>query len=71
VGSTLRYLGAVVGIALLGRGLDLDGSRAQVLAEHRAMLVVFAGALLASLVCAAVLPRRDAAAQVRAVAREQ
>ena len=60
VGSTMRYLGAVAGIALLGRALDLDGSRAQVLAEHRAMLALYAVALLASLVCAAVLPRRTA-----------
>jgi MFS family permease len=62
VASTMRYLGAVIGIALLGRLLDLDGSRAQVLAEHRAVLAVFAVTLLGSLVCAAVLPRRDAMA---------
>jgi hypothetical protein len=36
VASTMRYLGAVAGIAVLGRVLDLDGSRARVLAEHRA-----------------------------------
>ena len=65
VGSTMRYLGAVAGIALLGRGLDLDGSRTQVLAEHRAMLAVYAVALLASLACAAVLPRRNAMTDVR------
>ncbi len=59
VGSTVRYLGAVIGIALLGRMLDLDGSRAQVLAEHRAVLTVFAVTLAASLVCAALLPRRE------------
>jgi len=64
VGSTMRYLGAVAGIALLGRGLHLDGSRAQVLAEHRAMLAVYAVALLASLACAAVLPRRAAMADL-------
>lgn len=62
VGSTMRYLGAVAGIALLGRLLDLDGSRAQVLAEHRAVLDVFAVVLVASLACAAVLPRRQARA---------
>jgi MFS family permease len=62
VGSTMRYLGAVVGIALLGRLLDLDGSRGQVLAQHRAVLAVFAVTLVGSLVCAAVLPRRDAMA---------
>ncbi len=59
VASTMRYLGAVAGIALLSRVLDLDGSRAQVLAEHRTVLAVFAGALVASLVCAVVLPRRE------------
>jgi hypothetical protein len=42
--------------------LDLGGSSAQVLAEHRAVLAVFAVTLIGSLVCAAVLPRRDAAA---------
>ena len=62
VSSTMRYLGAVIGIALLGRLLDLDGSRAQVLAEHRLVLAVFAVALVGSLVCAAVLPRRQAMA---------
>ncbi len=71
VGSTMRYLGAVAGIALLGRGLDLDGSRAQVLTEHRAMLAVYAVALLASLACAAVLPRREARAEVRGAAGGQ
>ncbi|MDQ3384027.1 MAG: MFS transporter, partial [Actinomycetota bacterium] len=65
VGSTMRYLGAVAGIALLGRGLDVDGSRAQVLAEHRAMLAVYAVTLLASLACAAVLPRRAAMPEFR------
>ncbi len=59
VSSTMRYLGAVAGIAVLGRGLDLGGSTAQVLAEHRAMLAVFAVALVASGACAAVLPRRE------------
>jgi MFS family permease len=65
VGSTMRYLGAVAGIAVLGRVLDLDGSAAQVLAEHRTLLAVFACALLASLACAAVLPRTLALAPAR------
>jgi hypothetical protein len=51
-------------IALLGRGLDLHGSRADVLTEHRALLAVYAVTLLASLACAAVLPRKQAMAQV-------
>ena len=61
VASTMRYLGAIAGIALLGRSLDLSASRAQVLGEHRDVLSVFAVVLLVSVVCAAVLPRRDAA----------
>jgi MFS family permease len=65
VGSTMRYLGAVVGIALLGRGLDLGGSRADVLAEHRALLAVYGVTLTASLACAALLPRKQAMAEVR------
>lgn len=65
VGSTMRYLGAVAGIALLGRVLDLEGTAAQVLAEHRVVLAVFALTLLASLACAAVLPRREVTVLVR------
>jgi MFS family permease len=58
VSSTMRYLGAVAGVALLGRVLNLDGSRAHVLADHRSLLALFAVTLFASLVCAAALPRR-------------
>ena len=61
VGSTMRYLGAVAGIAMLGRVLNLEGTRDQILAEHRAVLAIFAVTLVASLACAAVLPRRDPA----------
>ncbi len=64
VGSTMRYLGAVAGIAVLGRVLDIGGSRAEVLAEHRGVLAIFTVVLLASLACAAVLPRRSATAIV-------
>lgn len=60
VNSTMRYLGGVVGIAVLGRSLDLGGGRDAVLGEHRVMLAVFAGALLVGLVCAVVLPGRAA-----------
>jgi MFS family permease len=69
VGSTMRYLGAVAGIAILGRGLDLDGSPAQVLGEHRTMLAVFACALVTSAACAAVLPRKQAMAEIHASPR--
>ncbi|MGN6688613.1 MAG: MFS transporter [Actinomycetales bacterium] len=63
--STMRYLGAVAGIALLGRVLRLDDTRAAVLTQHRMLLAVFAVMLLASLACAGFLPvepsRRSAA----------
>jgi EmrB/QacA subfamily drug resistance transporter len=60
IGSTMRYLGGVVGVALLGRLVDLGGDRSAVLAEHRSVLVVFAVALLGAVACAIVLPRRTA-----------
>ena len=57
IGSTMRYLGGVVGVALLGRLVDLGGDRSAILAEHRTVLVVFAVALLGAVACAVVLPR--------------
>ena len=65
VGSTVRYLGAVAGIAVLARGLDVDGTRSEVLAQHRTVLLVFAVVLGVSVVCAALLPRRSADAVVQ------
>jgi MFS family permease len=56
VGSTMRYLGGVAGIAFLGRTLDLHGSRAAVLAEHHHVVEVFLGVLVVGLVCAFRLP---------------
>lgn len=61
IASTMRYLGGVVGVALLGRLVHLDGDRAAVLGEHRTVLAVFAAALVAGLACALALPRRSAA----------
>ena len=58
VNSTMRYLGGVVGVAILGRSLDLSEDRAHILGEHRTMLAVFAAALFVGLLCAATLPRR-------------
>ena len=58
VGSTLRYTGAVAGIAVLGRVLDLEGDRGQVLADHGVLTSVHVVALLVCLGCAAALPRR-------------
>lgn len=55
VSSTMRYLGGVAGVVLLGGLLDLGGSRSSVLAEHRSILTVFLFVLGAGLVCAALL----------------
>jgi MFS family permease len=60
VGSTMRYLGGVAGIALLGQLLDLDGTTDQILAEHHTMVGVFCVVLVAGLVCSALLPGRRA-----------
>ena len=58
VGSTMRYLGGIIGVAILGRVLDLRGDRGDVIHEHRTMLAVFAVTLLVGLACAALLPGR-------------
>jgi EmrB/QacA subfamily drug resistance transporter len=60
IGSTMRYLGGVVGVALLGRLVDLTGDRSAVLDEHQTVLGVFAGVLVAGLACAVALPGRSA-----------
>jgi MFS family permease len=59
VSSTMRYLGGVAGIALLGRLLDLQGGSAGVLASHHDVVVVFTCVLFVGLVCAALLPGRQ------------
>jgi MFS family permease len=56
--STMRYLGGIIGVAILGRLLDLRGDRDAILYDHRTILAVFAAALLAGLACAALLPGR-------------
>jgi MFS family permease len=61
IGSTMRYLGGVVGVALLGRLVDLSGDRSAVLAEHRSVLGVFAVASACALAGAAALPRQAVA----------
>jgi MFS family permease len=61
IGSTMRYLGGLAGVALMSLLLDVGGSRADVVREHRTLMVVFVGALLVGLVCAALLPGRVAA----------
>ena len=58
VSSTMRYLGGIVGIAIMSLLLDVHGSRADVIAEHRTIMVVYAGVLVVGLVCAILLPGR-------------
>ena len=60
IGSTMRYLGGIVGVAVMSLVLDVHGTRAQVIAEHRMLMIVFGGALLLGLACAALLPSRAA-----------
>jgi MFS family permease len=61
IGSTMRYVGGVVGVALLGRLVDLTGDPPALLGEHRTVLGLFAAALVAGLACAIALPGRSAA----------
>ena len=45
VNSTIRYMGGIVGVAILGLVLDPDGSHSSVLAQHCALLTVFVAVL--------------------------
>jgi MFS family permease len=47
--STMRYLGGIAGVAVLGRLLHLSGSRATVLHAHHQVLVVFVVVLAVSM----------------------
>jgi EmrB/QacA subfamily drug resistance transporter len=67
VGSTVRYLGGVVGIALLGRMLDIDAADAIVRHDHHVVLAVFLGVLTAALLAAALLPGRAPAVRAAGV----
>lgn len=60
ISSTMRYLGGLTGVAVLSVLLDVSGTRAAVVSEHRTLMTVFAGALLIGLVCATLLPGRTA-----------
>ncbi|NMO88235.1 MFS transporter [Actinomycetospora sp. TBRC 11914] len=66
INSTMRYLGGIVGIALLGRLVD-TGNRLAVLGEHHTVLGVFAAALVAGLACAVALPGRSVGASSASV----
>lgn len=58
--STMRYLGGLVGVAVLSVLLDVSDGGEAVVSEHRALMGVFAVALLVGLVCAVALPGRTA-----------
>jgi EmrB/QacA subfamily drug resistance transporter len=59
VSSTMRYLGGITGVAILGRLLDLSGDRGDIISEHHTMLAVFAATLVVGLACAMLLPGRS------------
>lgn len=61
IGSTMRYLGGIVGVAVMSLVLDVGRTRAEVVAEHRHLMVVFAGVLVVGVFCAALLPGRTRA----------
>jgi MFS family permease len=65
LGATMRYLGGIIGVAVLSVLLDVHGTRAEVIAEHRTLMAVYAGALVVGLVCAALLPGRTASNAVK------
>jgi MFS family permease len=72
VSSTMRYLGGITGVAILGRVLDLSGDRDAIISEHHTMLAVFTATLLVGLTCAALLPgrgRRPTPAELPAAGR--
>ena len=58
IGSTMRYLGGIIGVAVMSRVLDVHASRREVISDHHVLLVFFAGALVVGLGCAALLPAR-------------
>ena len=65
IGSTMRYLGGLAGVAVMSLLLDVSGSRSAVVGEHRTLMVVFAGALLVGLLCAALLPAAQSRGSIR------
>lgn len=69
LGSTLRYLGGIAGVAILGRLLEVDGTRDQALASHQEVTMIFLAVLVVTLGCAAFgMPGRDSSGTARAAA---
>jgi MFS family permease len=65
IGSTMRYLGGLAGVAVMSLVLDVSRSRSDVVGEHRTLMVVFAGALVVGLVCAMLLPVAQRSGSIR------
>jgi MFS family permease len=65
IGSTMRYLGGLAGVAVMSLVLDVSRSRSDVLGEHRTLMVVFAGALVVGLLCAMLLPAAQSRGSIR------
>jgi MFS family permease len=59
LGSSMRYLGGIAGVAILGRLLHLSGSRQTVIDAHHTVLAVFLGVLVVTLACASLLGDRQ------------
>jgi EmrB/QacA subfamily drug resistance transporter len=62
VGSTMRYLGGLVGVAVLSLVLDVRGSRAEVVSDHRSLMAFFGCALAVGMASSALLPGRTRSA---------
>ncbi len=60
IGATMRYLGGIVGVAVMSVLLDVNGTRAEVISDHRTVMAAFAVVLVVALACAALLPGRSA-----------
>lgn len=58
VSSTMRYLGGIVGVAILGRVIDGRSSVQAMLDEHNLLLSIFAAVLVGTIACAALLGGR-------------
>lgn len=56
ISSTMRYLGGVAGVALLGALVDFHARRNVLLADHRTVQLAFLVALAAGFLCALLLP---------------
>jgi MFS family permease len=65
IGSTMRYLGGLAGVAVMSLVLDVSRSRSDVVGEHRTLMVVFAGALVVGLLCAMLLPVAQRSGSIR------